>query len=94
MNIVLDNDMEDLRTELQARGYSVFNIGDEVVADAILYREKDRHPYYEVNNVASSASSMSSGKNSAYGAILVNVNNKRIDEIINILTKRVYSPLV
>lgn len=94
MNIVLDNGMEDLKTELQARGYNVFNIGDEIVADAVLYREKDSHPYYEVNNVASSSSSMTSGKNNAYGAILVNVNNKGIDEIMNILNKRVYSPLL
>ena len=93
MNIVLDSGMDDLKTELQERGYNVFQIGDDVVADAVLYREKDSHPYYEVNNVASAASNMTSGKNNAYGAILINVNNKGIDEITNILNKRVYSPL-
>lgn len=94
MNIVVDNGMEALKAELEARGYHVFNIGDEVVADAVLYKEKDSHPYYEVNNVVSAASSTTSGKNNAYGAILINVNNKGIDEITSILNKRVYSPLL
>ena len=93
MNIVVDNGMEDLKAELEARGYHVFNIGDEVVADAVLYKEKDSHPYYEVNNVQSTTSSTTLGKNNAYGAILVNVNNKGIEEITNIINKRVYSPL-
>jgi broad-specificity NMP kinase len=93
MNIIIDNGLDDIKEALKSRGYNVYNIGDNVVADAILYREKDKHPYYEVNNLPSATSSVANGKNSAYGAILINVNNKSIEEIENILNKRVYSPL-
>lgn len=93
MNIVLDKGLEYLKTELESRGYSVYGIEDNIVADAVLYAEKDRYPYYEVNNVMSAASGVSNNSNKAFGTLLINVNNKAIEEIINILNKRVYSPL-
>jgi hypothetical protein len=73
-------------------GYTVFYIGENSVADAVLYNEPDTYPYYDVNNIPS-ASASTVGANAAYGALLVNVSNKTEDEIVKILNSRVYSPL-
>ena len=78
---------------LESRGNEVFYIGENRVADAILYNEVDTHPYYEVNNVPSAASASINGS-ASFGALLVNVTNKTIDDIIRILEKRVYSPFI
>ncbi len=93
MVIAIQKGLEDLKSELESRGNEVFYIGENKVADAVLYKEVDTHPYYEVNNV-SSAAAASTGGSASFGALLVNVTNKSIDDIIQILEKRVYSPLI
>lgn len=93
MLIAIDKGLDDLKSILISRGYNVIDIEKAKTADAILYKEKDRHPYYEVNNIQSAVSSTDSDENTAYGAILINVNGKTIDDIVSILNKRVYSPL-
>lgn|GEM_PF-2143538 len=92
MNIAIQRGLENLRDVLEGRGHHVFYIGDNEVADAVLYNETDSHPYYEVNNIPSVTAS-TQGANAAYGALLVNVSNKSQDELLRILDKRVYSPL-
>lgn len=92
MVIAVQRGLEDLKSELESRGNEVFYIGENKVADAVLYKEVDTHPYYEVNNVPSATSSI--GGSAPFGALLVNVTNKSIDEIVHILEKRVYSPLI
>lgn len=92
MNIAIQKGLESLRDSLISKGHHVFYIGENQVADAVLYKDKDTHPYYEVNNIPSAASS-SIGANTAYGALLVNVGNKTEEEVLRILDKRVYSPL-
>jgi hypothetical protein len=95
MIIAIQRSLDDIKKELESRGNEVFYIGENKVADAVLYKEVDTHPYYEVNNVPSAAStSVSINGNMSYGALLVNVTNKSIEEIIHILNKRVYSPLI
>lgn len=93
MVIAIQRGLDDIKRELENRGDEVFYIGENRVADAILYKEVDTHPYYEVNNVPSAASA-SIGGNISYGALLVNVTNKSLDEIMKILDRRVYSPLI
>jgi len=93
MVIAIQKGLESIKAELEERGHEVFYIGENRMADAVLYKEKDTYPYYEVNNIPSAASA-SIGRNSGYGALLVNVTNKSIDEIMMILDKRVYSPLI
>jgi hypothetical protein len=93
MVIAIQRDLGDIKEELESRGNEVFYIGENRVADAVLYKEIDTHPYYEVNNIPSAASASISG-NVSYGALLVNVTNKSIEDIIRILDKRVYSPLI
>jgi len=93
MKIAIQQGLESLKTELEKRGHEVFYIGENKMADAVLYKEVDTYPYYEVNNVPSAAVSSVSG-NTAYGALLLNVTNKSIDEILRILDRRTYSPLL
>ena len=93
MVIAIQKGLENLKSELESRGNEVFYIGENKVADAVLYKEVDTHPYYEVNNVPSAVAA-SMGGSASFGALLVNVTNKSIDDIIQILEKRVYSPLI
>jgi len=93
MVIAIQKGLENIKDHLESRGHQVFYIGENKVADAVLYRETDTHPYYEVNNVPSAASASTAG-NSGYGALLVNVTNKSMEDIIRILERRVYSPLL
>lgn len=93
MVIAIQRGLGNIKEELESRGNEVFYIGENRVADAVLYKEVDTHPYYEVNNIPSAASASING-NMSYGTLLVNVTNKTIEDIINILEKRVYSPLI
>lgn len=93
MVIAIQRGLENIKKELENRGNEVFYIGENKVADAVLYKEADAFAYYEVNNTASAAASSTNG-NVSYGALLVNVTNKSMDEIIRILEKRTYSPLL
>ncbi len=93
MVIAIQRGLDNIKEELESRGNEVFYIGENRVADAVLYKEVDTHPYYEVNNIPSAASASIDG-NISYGALLVNVTNKSMEDIIRILDKRVYSPLI
>ena len=93
MVIAIQRGLDNIKEELESRGNEVFYIGENRVADAVLYKEVDTHPYYEVNNVPSAVSASING-NMSYGALLVNVTNKSIADIVRILEKRVYSPLI
>lgn len=93
MVIAIQRGLEGIKVELESRGNEVFYIGENRIADAVLYKEMDTHPYYEVNNIPSAASASING-NPSYGALLVNVTNKSMEDILRILDKRVYSPLI
>lgn len=93
MVIAIQKGLENIKYELESRGYEVFYIGESRIADAVLYKETDTYPYYEVNNIPSAASASING-NMSYGALLVNITNKSMEDIIRILEKRVYSPLI
>ncbi len=92
MNIAIQRGLEGLKGILEEKGHNVFYIGEDMVADAVLYNEMDTYPYYEVNNIPSATSSTLGG-NTGYGALLVNVVNKSNEEILRILEKRLYSPM-
>ena len=93
MVIAIQKGLDNIKEELESRGNEVFYIGENIVADAVLYKEVDTHPYYEVNNIPFAASASING-NISYGALLVNVTNKSMEDIVRILDKRVYSPLI
>lgn len=92
MNIAIQKGLDGLKNTLQSMGFTVFYIGEDQVADAVLYNEPDTYPYYDVNNMPA-ASASTAGTNAAFGTLLVNVSNKTEDEIVKILNTRVYSPL-
>lgn len=92
MNIAIQQGLDELKKELEARGYNTFYIGENSAADAVIYNEKDKFPYYEVNSVSSGTMS-SGGDNIGFGTLLINATNKSTDDIIGILHSRTYSPL-
>ena len=93
MVIAIQKGLENIGKELEARGYEVFSIGESGIADAVLYKDIGTYPYYDVNNISSAASSLIN-ENMYYGALLVNITNKSMDDIVQILENRVYSPLI
>lgn len=92
MNIAIQKGLESLINVLENHGHRVFYIGENQVADAVLYNEMDTYPYYEVNNISSVTSATATG-NIGYGALLLNVSNKSEEEILRILDRRLYSPI-
>lgn len=92
MNIAIQKDLEGLKNILKDKGHNVFYIGENQYADAVLYRDMDTYPYYEVNNIPSVTAS-TADENISYGALLVNVSNKSAEEIIGILERRLYSSI-
>lgn len=92
MIIAIQRGLENIKRELESRGNEVFYIGENKMADAVLYKEADIETYYSVNNIPSAATALTND-NTSYGALLVNVTNKSVEEIIQILEARVYSPL-
>ncbi|MCQ1531667.1 YkuS family protein [Lutispora saccharofermentans] len=93
MVIAVEKGLKSLKEQLESMGYECFYIGENRVADAIIYKDKDNQPYFEVNK-SSITNALSSYGASAHGALLINAGNKSIDEIVNILTRRTYSPLL
>ena len=92
MIIAFEKGLESLKHQLEERGYKCFYIGEDGVADAIIYKDKDNHPYFQVNN-SPQVTNVSNYGAGVTGALLINAENKTIDEIISILNRKTYSPL-
>jgi len=92
MIIAIEKGLENLKEQLEQKGYKCFYIGEDGVADAIIYKDKDNHPYFQVNN-SQSFTSLKDRNTGISGALLINAENKTIDQIIDILNRRTYSPL-
>lgn len=89
--IEIERGLEELKNELENRGYKTFYSGEDKVADAILYSGA----IFPLSTYEGSPVRVSSHTNrsSSNGALLLNVDNKNIDEIIQILNKRSYGSL-
>lgn len=92
MIIAIERGLENLKHQLESRGYECFYIGENRIADAILYEDHVNQPYFGVN-IASMTNMSGFYDSHSHGAILINTKGKSIDEITNILTNRTYSPL-
>jgi len=92
MIIAIEKGLEKLKQQLEDKGYKCFYIGEDGIADAIIYKDKDNHPYFQVNN-SHQFTSVNNRNAGTSGALLINAENKTIDEIIGILNRRTYSPL-
>ncbi len=81
--IAVEQGLEDIKSALESRGYEIVDYNDGGHIDAIVYRSI----YDGLKNLNNSVDS------NAYGAILINVNNKTIDEIQQIIETRRYENL-
>lgn len=91
MIIEIEKGLERIKEELEKRGYETFYTGDNKIADAILYSGEG---FPRVSYSGSYIEFISaSNKRSPRGALLINVDNKDIDEIVYILNNRRYSSL-
>ena len=86
MIIAVEMGLENMKQQLESRGYECFYIGERRIADAILYKDRVNQPYFEVNKASATNVSGSKDGNSQV-ALLINAENKNIDEIVNILEK-------
>lgn len=93
MVIAVEKGLEHMKQLLESRGYECFYIGENRVADAILYKDRVNHPYFNVNK-GSMTNISGPGASQTQAALLINADNKNIDDIVNILERRTYSPLI
>ena len=92
MIIAIEKGLEEIKEQLENIGYETFYIGERLVADAIIYKNRNSHPYFQVNTGPTTLLSSTKFTDSK-GALLINSENKSIDDILQILENRTYSPL-
>jgi len=81
--IALQQGLDDIRQGLEGKGYEVVNYEDGGHIDAVVYKDI----YSGLGSVNNSVDG------NIYGAILINANNKTIDEIQQIIETRRYERL-
>lgn len=92
MIIAIEKGLNYIKRELEKRGYDTFYIGERSVADAIIYKNIDSHPYFQVSS-APTTSLLNSNTIDSRGAFLINAENKSFEEILEVLERKTYSPL-
>ncbi|QXM07007.1 YkuS family protein [Crassaminicella indica] len=83
--VAIQDHLKDIGKELEARGYEVVHENYDGYVDAILY-DSD---YGRLSYLGNFDSVIDMDK----GAIVINIKNKRIDEIIYAIEKRTYESL-
>ena len=81
--VAVQSDLDQIKSELENRGYEVVNYNEEGHIDAVVYKDI----YAGLGNVNNSVDG------NMYGAILINANNKTVDEIVHIIETRRYGRL-
>jgi len=81
--IAVQSNLYEIKKELESKGYEVVDYESGGYIDAVVYKDI----YSGLGNVNNSVDG------NAYGAILINANNKTIDEITNIIETRRYEKL-
>ncbi len=84
--VAIQNNLEHIGKELEARGYEVVHDSYEGFVDAILYHSDNSHLGY-LNNFDNVI-------DMDRGAMIINAKNKSIEEIIFSLERRVYDSLL
>jgi len=92
MVIAIQKGIKKLRDELIQRGYTVVEAESYgYPIDAIIYEDTN----YNVSHI--SIDNMPSAENSIrpnFGVLMINSRNKSVDEIVEILNRRCYTPLL
>jgi len=83
--IAASNISEEIKEELKARGYTIVNDNYDGYVDTLLYNSLESSLGYL--NVFDNVVDMNSG------AFIIDINNKTIDEIINMIENRSYTSL-
>lgn len=81
--IAIEQGLEEIKQELKNKGYEVVDYEDKGHIDAIVYKS--------INGGMENVNNSIDGN--IYGAILINANNKTIDEIEYIIETRRYENL-
>ena len=81
--IAIQNNLQEVRLQLEGRGYQVVDFNSRGNVDAIVYID-DYTGIQNMNN---------EGDKSSLGAVLVNARNKNIDQIVYIIENRRYEGL-
>jgi hypothetical protein len=83
MRVSFEDNLMDLKGFLASKGHEVYNFSDSVISDAYVYSE--------TNTGLINLTNMING--TGMGSLLIDVDGKSLEEIHNILSRRVYSPL-
>ncbi|AKL97361.1 hypothetical protein CACET_c39350 [Clostridium aceticum] len=81
--IAIQDDLQQLKTHLEEKGYEVVSFQDQGHIDAIVYTN-DYGGFRNLNDT---------GETNTYGAILINAKNKSVEEIQYIIETRRYGSL-
>lgn len=94
MVVAVENGLEELSAQLREKGYTIVSYPEYTgVVDAFIYKEKissDIEPYQD-NGLNQSIENY--GSTGQKGILIINVANKSIMQIEEILKTRIYSPL-
>ncbi len=97
MVIAIQKGLEHIKEMVRERGYETVTLGEyNYPIDAVLYNGHGINTSYISNNNMPNAVTQEThygGVVKNYGVLMVNVQNKTIDEIVTILKNRVYSNL-
>lgn len=81
--IAVQDNLDEIKTALREKGYEIVGFQDQGAIDAIVYID-DYEGLKNVNN---------QDETNPYGAIMINANNKSIEEIQYIIETRRYGKL-
>ncbi|MTI48636.1 YkuS family protein [Sporosalibacterium faouarense] len=88
--IAVQKELYSLRSQLSSIGYDISDIEDNENVEAIIYMTDGYDIPYE-NQMISMADGEDMDNHQA--AILINATGKTVDDIDNIISNRIYSPL-
>lgn len=88
--IAYQKGLETLADTLQQKGFQLISFqADSIGYDTLLYYEDQNHLFFQ--QFTKSVIHHSTSNNS--GALLINVCNLSAEEVVNILSRRTYTPL-
>lgn len=94
MVIAVENGLGDISRQLRERGYTIVSYPEYGgVVDAFIYKEDMIQSITQYQNSFTMGTLENHNSNGSYGVLIVNANNKSVEQIEEILKKRLYSPL-
>ncbi len=92
--IAVQRELEDLKTALDDRGYkTVYMDAVNQPVTACIYHEVQNQSFYNSISAYLENGLQMSITPESHGVLLINANNKNMDEIIRMIEHRCYSPL-